>query len=342
MDASYKIQRGIHVHLIQFFMCPEFWVHITKALRFIVRQKAVVAILLMLVTMLFFDTGFYTKYNILDMLNSAAILEIMAFGVTLTIICGGIDFSVGAMMSLSGIVTIILMRSMPLWCAIAISILCGALTGFVNGFLIVQHKTEPMIITLGMGMLLKGIAQQITDAHPVPAMNLKFMKLANGKVIAGVPNLIVIMLVMLVLFHCILRFTSFGRNCYAVGGDYNVAQMSGIHAKRVKWTSFVVSGMMAAFCGVLLASRLNTGSSIYGDTTALSVNCGCVVGGTSFGGGIGGIPQTFVGVLVLQMLENCMNMLGINAYVQQVCEGIIILLILWFDCYAKKKKAQAV
>ena len=313
-----------------------------KALRFIVRQKAVVAILLMLVTMLVFDTGFYTKYNILDMLNSAAILEIMAFGVTLTIICGGIDFSVGAMMSLSGIITIILMRSMPLWCAIAISILCGALTGFVNGFLIVQHKTEPMIITLGMGMLLKGIAQQITDAHPVPAMNLKFMKLANGKVIAGVPNLIVIMLVMLVLFHCILRFTSFGRNCYAVGGDYNVAQMSGIHAKRVKWTSFVVSGMMAAFCGVLLASRLNTGSSIYGDTTALSVNCGCVVGGTSFGGGIGGIPQTFVGVLVLQMLENCMNMLGINAYVQQVCEGIIILLILWFDCYAKKKKAQAV
>lgn len=313
-----------------------------KALRFIVRQKAVVAILLTLVTMLFFDTGFYTKYNILDMLNSAAILEIMAFGVTLTIICGGIDFSVGAMMSLSGIITIILMRSMPLWCAIAISILCGALTGFVNGFLIVQHKTEPMIITLGMGMLLKGIAQQITDAHPVPAMNLKFMKLANGKVIAGVPNLIVIMLVMLVLFHCILRFTSFGRNCYAVGGDYNVAQMSGIHAKRVKWTSFVVSGMMAAFCGVLLASRLNTGSSIYGDTTALSVNCGCVVGGTSFGGGIGGIPQTFVGVLVLQMLENCMNMLGINAYVQQVCEGIIILLILWFDCYAKKKKAQAV
>lgn len=313
-----------------------------KALRFIVRQKAVVAILLMLVTMLFFDTGFYTKYNILDMLNSAAILEIMAFGVTLTIICSGIDFSVGAMMSLSGIITIILMRSMPLWCAIAISILCGVLTGFVNGFLIVQHKTEPMIITLGMGMLLKGIAQQITDAHPVPAMNLKFMKLANGKVIAGVPNLIVIMLVMLVLFHCILRFTSFGRNCYAVGGDYNVAQMSGIHAKRVKWTSFVVSGMMAAFCGVLLASRLNTGSSIYGDTTALSVNCGCVVGGTSFGGGIGGIPQTFVGVLVLQMLENCMNMLGINAYVQQVCEGIIILLILWFDCYAKKKKAQAV
>ena len=94
--------------------------------------------------------------------------------------------------------------------------------------------------------------------------------------------------------------------------------------------------------GVLLSSKLNTGSSIYGNTTALSVNCGCVVGGTSFAGGIGGIPQTFVGLLVIQLLENCMNMLGINAYVQQVCEGIIILLILWFDSYAQKRKAEAV
>ena len=313
-----------------------------KALRFIARQKAVVAILLMLFVMLFFDTGFYTKYNILDMLNSAAILEIMAFGVTLPIICGGIDFSVGAVMSLSGIITIKLMKLMPLWCAILIAVACGALVGFMNGFLIVQHKTEPMIITLGMGMVVKGSAQQITDAHPVPAMNLKFMKLANGKAVAGIPNLIMIMLVMFVIFHYILRYTSFGRNCYAVGGDYNVAQMSGIKAKQTKWASFVISGMMAAFCGVLLSSRLNTGSSIYGDATALSVNCGCVVGGTSFGGGIGGIPQTFVGLLVLQMLENCMNMLGINAYVQQVCEGIIILLILWSDCFAKKKKAEAV
>lgn len=313
-----------------------------KVLKFVSRQKAVIAILLMLFVMLFFDTGFYTKYNLLDMLNSAAILEIMAFGVTLTIICGGIDFSVGAIMSLSGIITIKLMGMMPLWCAILISVLCGALIGFMNGFLIVQHKTEPMIITLGMGMVVKGIAQQITDAHPVPAMNLKFMKLANGKVVAGIPNLIVIMIVMFVIFHYILRYTSFGRNCYAVGGDYNVAQMSGIKAKQTKWATFIISGMMAAFCGVLLSSRLNTGSSIYGDTTALSVNCGCVVGGTSFGGGIGGIPQTFIGLLVLQLLENCMNMLGINAYVQQVCEGIIILLILWSDCYTKKRKAQAV
>ncbi len=99
---------------------------------------------------------------------------------------------------------------------------------------------------------------------------------------------------------------------------------------------------MAAFCGVLLSSRLNTGSSIYGDNTALSVNCGCVVGGTSFAGGVGGIAQSFVGLLAIQLLENCMNMLGISAYIQQVCKGIIILLILWFDNYAQKRKVEAV
>ena len=191
-------------------------------------------------------------------------------------------------------------------------------------------------------MLLKGIAQQITDAHPVPAKNLNFMKIANSRQILNIPNLIVIMTVMFIIFYCILRYTSFGRNCYAVGGDYNVASQSGIKAEKVKWAAFIICGAVAAFCGVLLSSKLNTGSSIYGDSTALSVNCGCVVGGTSFAGGIGGIPQSFIGLISIQLLENCMNMLGISAYVQQVCEGIIILLILWVDNYSRKKKEEAV
>lgn len=313
-----------------------------KGLKIIEKQKALLAIFLMLFVMLFFDTRFYTSYNLLDMLNSAAILEIMAFGVTLVIICGGCDFSIGAMMSLSGIITIKLLDYLPIPAAILIAVACGALVGFVNGFLVVRQKTEPFIITLGMGMLLKGIAQQITDAHPVPAKNLKFMKIANSKLIFNIPNLIIIMIILLIIFHCILRYTSFGRNCYAVGGDYNVASQSGIKAEKVKWTAFIICGAVAAFCGVLLSSKLNTGSSIYGDSTALSVNCGCVIGGTSFAGGIGGIPQSFIGLISIQLLENCMNMLGINAYVQQVCEGIIILLILWFDNYSQKRKDEAV
>lgn len=315
---------------------------VRKGLKVLEKQKALAAVFLMLFVMLFFDTRFYTAYNLLDMLNSAAILEIMAFGVTLVVICGGCDFSIGAMMSLSGIITIKLLDYLPIPAAILVAVACGALVGLTNGFLVVKQKTEPFIITLGMGMLLKGIAQQITNAHPVPAKNLSFMKIANTRLLFNIPNLIIIMLVMLVLFHCILRYTSFGRNCYAVGGDFNVASQSGIKAEKVKWTAYVICGAVAAFCGVLLSSKLNTGSSIYGDSTALSVNCGCVIGGTSFAGGIGGIPQSFIGLIAIQLLENCMNMLGINAYVQQVCEGIIILLILWMDNYSQKRKDEAV
>ena len=299
---------------------------VRKVVKEIEKRKALTAILLMLFMMLFFDTRFYTAYNLLDMLNSAAILEMLAFGVTLVIICGGCDFSIGAMMSLAGIITIKLMDHMPLGPAICAAVACGALVGFINGFLVVKQKTEPFIITLGMGMLLKGIAQQITDAHPVPAKNLSYMKIANGKVLFGIPNLIIIMIVMLLLFYYILRR----------------AFQSGIRAERIKWAAFVICGAMAAFCGVLLSSKLNTGSSIYGDSTALSVNCGCVVGGTSFAGGVGGILQSFIGLLAIQVLENCMNMLGISAYVQKVCEGVIILLILWFDNYAQKRKKEAV
>lgn len=313
-----------------------------RILRLFRTQKALTAIVFMLIGISFCGTSFYTKYNILDMLNSAAIIEILSFGVTMVIICGGIDFSIGSMMSLSGIIVIKLMNDMPIGFAIIIALVCGALVGFINGFLVVHEKTEPFIVTLGMGMLLKGVAQQITDAHPVPAKNLNFMKISNSKIFGSIPSLIVIMLLLLILFYCILRYTSYGRNCYAIGGDYNIASQSGINAQAIKWSTFVICGIVAAFAGVLLSSKLNTGSSIYGDSTALTVNCGCVVGGTSFAGGIGGIPQSFIGILAIQILENCMNMLGISAYIQKVCEGVIILLILWIDNYSQKRAREAV
>ncbi len=313
-----------------------------RAIRAITRQKAVVAILIMLFVMLFFDTKFFTSYNLLDMLKSAAIIEIIAFGVTLTILCGGVDFSVGGTMSLSGIIVIKLMSMMPLWSAIVIAVLVGALIGFVNGFFVVQQKTEPFIITLGMGILLKGLGQQLTDAHPISASSMQLMKIANGKTFGSIPNLIIYMIVFFIAIHILLRYTSFGRNCYAIGGDYEVAAYSGINATRIKWTTYILSGVIAAIGGVLLASKLNTASSLYGDTTALTVNCGVVVGGTSFAGGVGGIPQTFVGVLALQMLKNCMNMLGISAYIQQVFEGVLILAIIWSDSFSRKRKREAV
>ena len=314
-----------------------------RVLRAVTKQKAVVAILVMLIAMIFFKTNFYTSYNLLNVLKDAAVNEIIAFGVTLTVIAAGCDLSVGGVMCLSGIVAIQLMNGgMNMWLAILLAVLSGAVVGFINGFLVVKQKTEAFIITLGMGMLIKGVCQQLTDAHPVSCTNMEYMKIANGKIGGVIPNLAVYMIVIGLLIYSLLRFTSFGRNLYAIGGDYEVAKYSGIKVIPTKWAAFVISGAMAALAGVLLSSKLNTGSSIYGDDTALMVNCGVVVGGTSFAGGVGGIPQSFVGLMVLQLLTNCMNMLGIAPYLQQVCQGIVIVAIIWLDCFGRKRKREDV
>jgi ribose transport system permease protein len=311
-------------------------------LRIAGKRKAFLAVIVMFIIMIFFKTNFYTPYNLLDMLNSASINEILAAGVTLVIICAGCDLSVGGILSLSGIVSIELMNVMPILPAILCALVLGAVIGFVNGFFVVHQKTEPFIITLGMGMVLKGIAQELTDAHPISPSNSEFMKIANGKLFGTIPYLVIFMVVVLVTVGLILRYTHYGRNCYAVGGDYEVAVYAGINARRTKWTAYIISGVIAALGGVLLSSKLNSGSSIYGDTTPLIIHCGAVIGGTSLVGGKGGILQTFIGLLALAVLQNCMNMLLITAYIQQLVQGIVIVGILWLDCFGMKLKREAV
>lgn len=305
------------------------------------RQKALPAILVMLAGMLFSGTNFYSMYNILDMLNSTSILLILAFGVTLTIISGGCDLSIGGILVVAGIIAIKLLDFMPIWLAILAAVIFGLVVGFINGFLVVHQKTEPFIITLGMGLLLTGVAQQLTDAHPVPARNPHFMMIGNGD-FHGIPNLVLIMLACFALSYWLMRYTEFGRNLYAIGGDYEVARYSGIDVVKTKWLAFVISGGAAALAGVLLSSKLNTGSSIYGEMTALVVNCGVVVGGTSFAGGIGGIPQSALGLLVFGMLDNVMNMLSITSYYQVLLKGAVIVAIIWLDCFAQKRKREFV
>ena len=309
--------------------------------RIVTKQKAFIAILVMLIGMIFSRTHFYTAYNLLDMLNSTSILLILAFGVTLTIISGGCDLSIGGILVVSGIVAIKLMDVMPMGLAMLLAVVCGAVVGFLNGFLSVHQKTEPFIITLGTGLLLTGVAQQLTDAHPLPAKNPNFMMIGNGD-FHGVPNLVIIMLVCFGLCYWLMRYTQFGRNLYAIGGDYDVARYSGINVIRTKWLAFVISGAAAGLAGVLLSSKLNTGSAIYGETTALVVNCGVVVGGTSFAGGIGGIPQSALGLLVFGMLDNVMNMLTITSYYQVMLKGAVIVGIIWLDCFGQKRKREFV
>ena len=251
----------------------------------------------------------------------------------------------GGTLCLGGIVAIGLINlGLPIWVGFLAAIACGALVGVINGFLIVHQRTEPFIITLGMGMLLKGVCQQLTNAHPLPCtVNAReFMNIANSRIFGNVPILLLYMAILFVAFFCLLRFTSYGRNCYAIGGNYDVAKNSGIRVVATKWMAYIICGMTAALAGVLLASKLRTGSSVYGDDTGMTVNCCVVIGGTSFAGGVGGIPQSFIGLFVLELLSNCMVMLGVDGYLQQITEGVLIVLIIAMDCFFRMRKRERV
>ncbi len=312
-------------------------------LKKLTRQKAVMAILAMFILMLFFPTYFFTSYNLLDLLNSASIYIVLAFGITLVIIGEGIDLSIGGTLCLGGIVSIMFMNAgVPIWLSIVLAVIVGALIGAVNGFLVVYQKCAPFIITLGMGMVLTGVAQQLTDAHPITPDNYEFMMIGNGTIFGFIPNSIVIMLVVFVITHFLLRYTQFGRNIYAIGGDFEVAEYSGISVKKIQAATYVICGAAASFSGVLLSSTLNTGHSIYGDRIPLVVISAVVVGGTSLAGGVGGAPLAMLGYLVFGVMENSMNMLRISPYIQEVIRGIVVVTILCLDSYSRKRKREAV
>ena len=314
----------------------------------LLKQKAALAIIVILIAMAIINltpmkTNFYTSYNIFDMVNSATINMIVGFGLTMVIIAQGIDLSVGGCLVVSGITVIKLINlGVPTWLAIIAALLVGAIIGAINGYFVVYRKKEPFIITLAMGIILTGLAMQITDAHPVSPTNIKFMMIGNGKAIFGIPNLVVIMLVVMALSYALLRYTQFGRNCYAIGGDYEVAEYAGIDVKRIKAATYVLCGVLTALAGVLLSSKLNSGSSTYGSLTALTVISSVVVGGTSLAGGVGGIPQTALGLLLIAIIQNVMNMLGVAPYVQYLITGLVIVAVISFDSYGRKRKREAV
>jgi ribose transport system permease protein len=322
-----------------------------QTLKVLSKQKAVVAIGIMLIVMIFSPRNFYTALNIMNIFRMATPHLIIAFGVTLVVICRGCDLSVGSVMALSGILAVQMVNSgMNMYLAILLAILSGSLVGFINGFLVVQQKTEAFIITLGMGMLIKGVALLLTNANPIPVtrgeLSDNFQAVAEHVFIRlggiEIPNIVVFMVVILIFTYWLMRYTSFGRNCYALGGDYEVAEHSGINVIRTKWIAFVITGTYAAIAGVLMASRLNSGSPIIGDATPLFVNCAVVIGGTSFAGGVGGPVYSFFGIMVMEILRNGMSMFGINRFAQTLILGIVIVSIIALDCYAIKRKKEDV
>lgn len=315
-------------------------------------QKAFLAIVLVVIAMFVFNlipatqSQFFSDVNLISLAKDSSILLILAMGETFTLIAGGVDLSIGGMMALSGVVVLQLINAgVPIPVAIVLVLLLGLVVGAINGFISVYQRAEPFIITLGMGIVLTGIGQQLTDAHPVTSTVPDFANLANLKILGPVPILVLVMLAVVGLAYWVLRTTSFGRNVYAVGGDYDVAKYSGINVLRTKAATYLISAFTATLGGIMLASQLNSASSIAGDAVPLYVVCAVVVGGTSVAGGIGGAIKSAIGLVLLGVLTNAFQMLRVDSavpYLTVALQGMIIVSILWLDSFARKRRREAV
>jgi ribose transport system permease protein len=319
------------------------------------RYGIYLAFLLEIVVFSALSDRFLTYENQVNVFRQISINAIIAAGMTYVILTGGIDLSVGSIVALSGVVVASLLKlegiALPLRIPLAIlgGLSIGALSGLFGGAVIVRFRIPPFIATLAMMTIARGLAFLYTGGRPIWGLPREFDFIGRGHLLGGLlsrihPNLgtvipfpIVIMLAVYLAAHLMLTHSTFGRYVYAIGGNEEAARLSGINTQRVKLTVYVLSGLAAALSGVILASRLGSGQPNSGMMFELDAIAAVVVGGTSLTGGKGSITGTFVGALIIGELNNGLNLLGVDPYLQKVILGGVILLAVLLDQLSKEE-----
>lgn len=286
--------------------------------------------------------AFLTEANILNILRQVSTNANLALGMTLVIIICGIDLSVGSIVALSGTVTggLIAFSGVPISIAVLIGILVGTLAGVFNGVVVAYTGIPSFIVTLAMLNIARGAAYVYTGGQPIRVMNEGFNVIGAGY-LGPIPLPVIYSFIFLVITFLILNKTKLGRHIYAVGGNKEAARFTGIKIKKVEIFVYTFSGFLAAFSGVVLAARMFSGQPTVGNGFELDAIAAVVLGGTSMTGGIGKIGGTLIGVLVIGVLNNGLNLLNINSFWQLIIKGIVILAAVYVDMMKKRKEIRA-
>jgi ribose/xylose/arabinose/galactoside ABC-type transport system permease subunit len=278
---------------------------------------------------------FLTVSNLLNVLQQTSINAVIAIGMTFVILSGGIDLSVGSLVALSGVaLAYALQAGAPLPLAIAAGLVAGSAAGLVNGLLITRGKLPPFIATLGMMSVARGITLFWTDGRPVSGFDAAFRSLATGRVLA-IPAPVLIAALLYLAAHFLLNRTRFGLYVYAIGGNEEATRLSGVAVRFHKAMVYGLAGLMSAVASVILTARLNSAQPIAGMMYELDAIAATVIGGTSLLGGSGTIGGTLIGALVMGVLRNGLNLLGISSFLQQVVIGLVIIAAVLVDSALK-------
>jgi ribose transport system permease protein len=296
--------------------------------------------LVLLALMVFFSvvTGiFLTPSNLFNVARQISMLGIAAVGMTFVLLVGGIDLSVGSQVSLINIVTAWFMvkAGLPPLLSCLISIALASLIGFLNGWIIANIKMPPLIVTLASMTMLEGLTYIICGGFPIFGFPRSFAVIGQGY-LGPVPIPVIIMIVILAIGAFILNETFFGRWFYAVGGNEEAANLSGINVKNVKYIVYTLSGLFAGLAGIVMLSRANSGQAMAGKGFEFDVLTAAVLGGVSVSGGSGRISNVIAGVLILGVLSNGMVLMNVTQFSQMLVKGAVLLIAVGFDCYQKQ------
>lgn len=275
--------------------------------------------------------GFLAVNNIVTVLTRVSEVAIIAVGMTVVIIAGGFDLSVGTVMAIVPVIIgISYGKGIPFAICIILGILTAMVIGLVNGILIAKAGFQPIIGTLATMTALRSIIYVLTDGKPVSSFPENYNKLAHGTLF-GFPIPILILIVVIILFQWIMRSTKYGRFIYAAGGNPKATNIAGVSVDRITIMVYVVSALLSAAAGIIFSSRLISASPDAGRNTAFDVVTAVLMGGTSINGGQGNILGTMLGIMILNFIINGFNLLGINAYWQMIFMGVVLLIAIGYD-----------
>ncbi|WP_202808854.1 ABC transporter permease [Staphylococcus equorum] len=292
-----------------------------------------IGLILLVIIISALNSAFLEPSNLFNLLRQVSINGLIAFGMTFVILTGGIDLSVGSTLALSSAMVAILMVSgVDSIIALLLGCIFGAVLGAVNGLLITLGKMAPFIATLATMTVFRGLTLVITDGNPITNLNGSYaFQLFGRGYFLGIPVPAVTMFVTFIILYILLHKTVFGRQTYAMGGNEKAAFISGIKVNKLKIMIYSLAGLMSAMAGAILTSRLNSAQPTAGMSYELDAIAGVVLGGTSLTGGKGRILGTLIGVLIIGVLNNGLNLLGVSSFYQQVVKGVVIIIAVLID-----------
>ncbi len=303
-------------------------------------QFSLVAVLIfMCILAMLLSPVFMTGNNIMNVLRSSSLTLITSCGMVLILLLGEMDMSVGSVQGLVGVFGIMVLNATDsVLVTLVFTILAGVVLGLVNGILVTGGGINSLIATLGTMSIFRGIAYVSTGGASLQISNEGFRILGAGNVgILPVPLLIAVAVI--VLFWFLLKKTIFGRYVYSIGGNSEASELAGIPVKKIKLICFVISGVLASFTALILASRLNSGQPGAGDGFEFNVVSAVVLGGVSMNGGKGNLSGAILGVLILQVLTNILTLLNVSSFYQQIARGLVILIAVYLD-ERKRRSAE--